>query len=517
VHHPTPSRIHLRLLAGGRRPSLFLRVALLACAWLVPAAALAAAAALEGSKGAVPKSPYIAVVYRYADALLEKGRDTYGPQQTGLFLSALDRATLAPLTNRPAAPAGVEEADRAGEPGGPLVGANPQHDENLLRLLYLLSELSSKPRYRQAADASLQWFLAHAPAPATGLLPWGRHSSWNALKDEPLAADGVAGGTHEFLRPWLLWERCFEIAPPASKRFALGLWEHQIADHQSGAFDEAALLAGHSPRDGRDLARHAGFFIRTWAMAYAQTQEPQFLRATECLLARFEKKRDPKTGWIEAYRESAESWPSSTLSLAIDCDGAAHWVAEPLASRLRDFASREDGLVCGLPQELERRGGFAARVTVATGKPTGLVTPRWQARPGENTTAQVGMMCVARYDNTGQLGFRRLLLGAADAYLDSMPATGDDVWPGTFGQAISLLVAAWRHTARLEYLDRARALADFAIERYFDGNPLPRASLKSAHYESITGADTLALALAELHLQVLHITAVRCPPNTIDR
>ena len=48
-------------------------------------------------------------------------------------------------------------------------------------------------------------------------------------------------------------------------------------------------------------------------------------------------------------------------------------------------------------------------------------------------------------------------------------------------------------------------------------SPFPAAGVKSRHYETITGADTLALALIELHLQVLHITAVRCPPNTIDR
>src|SRR4051812_35283122 len=61
----------------------------------------------------VPKSPYIAVVYRYADTILEKGRDTFGPQKTGLLLSALDRNTFAPLPNLPV--------------------ANPLHDENLLR------------------------------------------------------------------------------------------------------------------------------------------------------------------------------------------------------------------------------------------------------------------------------------------------------------------------------------------------------------------------------------------------
>jgi hypothetical protein len=141
----------------------------------------------------------------------------------------------------------------------------------------------------------------------------------------------------------------------------------------------------------------------------------------------------------------------------------------------------------------------------------------WNARYGDNTTAQVGMMCVSRYDNTGRTGHRNLLLAAADAYLNSLPADGDDIWPGTFGQAISLQVAAWRHSAKPAYLECARRFADLAVERFWGTNALPRASFKSDHYETITGADTLALALAELHLHVLHITAARCPPNTIDR
>ena len=60
-------------------------------------------------------------------------------------------------------------------------------------------------------------------------------------------------------------------------------------------------------------------------------------------------------------------------------------------------------------------------------------------------------------------------------------------------------------------------MADFAVDKYWGTNALPRASLRSEHYESMTGGDTLALALLELHLHILHITAVRCPPNTVDR
>src|SRR5437762_2471301 len=111
------------------------------------------------AKAPVPQSPFIRVVYGYADAMLKNGRDNYGPQKTGLFLSALDRNTMAPLTNLPVAPKGIPSGDRAGSASGPLVGANPQHDENFLRLLYTLSELSGKPHYRAAADAELKWFL----------------------------------------------------------------------------------------------------------------------------------------------------------------------------------------------------------------------------------------------------------------------------------------------------------------------------------------------------------------------
>ena len=52
------------------------------------------------------------------------------------------------------------------------------------------------------------------------------------------------------------------------------------------------------------------------------------------------------------------------------------------------------------------------------------------------------------------------------------------------------------------YLEQARKLADQAIQIFFEGGDLPRVSsrpkTKAGHYEAITGADTLVLALAEL-------------------
>ncbi len=329
----------------------------------------------------VPSSPYIAVVYRYADTLLDQGRDT-----NGTFFAALDRQSIKPHPT-----------------------TNTHDHQNLLRLLYFLSELSAKPKYRDAADAAVRTFLQNP----------------------------------NFSRPWMLWNRCFEIAPEPSLRFAQSLAERQNA-------------------------ANPGFCLRTWSAAYAHTTNALFLRAIESLLARPE---------------------AATVSFAIDCDGSAPKLPEPLAAQLRAFARRQDE---------------AARHTDH---------PLWRG----TSAAQVAMMHVSRYENTGQLNYRDLLQTSADAYLKSSPPGDEDLLPRVLGNAISLQLAAWRSTARPAHLEKAREFADFALARFFEKQPLPRATLKSDHYESGTGADTLTLALAELHMHVLYITAVRYPPNTIDR
>lgn len=463
----------------------------------------------------IPRSPFINVVYSYADTMLKHGRDTYGPQKTGLFLSALNRQTLGPLETRPAAPAGIREGDRPGPAGGPLVGANPQLDENLLRLLYFLRGLSGEDRYPQAADNALKWFLRNTQSGNTGLLPWGEHLSWNVMSDD--LASGHRQPVHEFARPWLLWPRCFQLAPDACKRFALGLWGSQIADHKTGAFNRHARFDKSAPVAGMDFPRHAGFYIRTWAEAYAFTKDQTFLTAIDVLLRRYEKKRHPMTGLIEAKCGSSEANSALSLSLCIDCDGAARKVPGSLRTRLRQFARREDQIFCALPHDLKTEGGFALGLELATGELASPFSSLWEAKYGAFTTAAVAMMCVSRYHNTGSTGYRDLLVAAADAYMDSLPADGVDAWPMTFGHVISLELAAFAATARKEYHDRAFRLGEIAVERFFDNSALPRASLNTNHYESITGADTLVLALAELHLSTLHITAVRAPANTIDR
>jgi len=429
---------------------------------------------------------FLDTVRRYADVMIERARDTYGPKKSGLLLSALDRMTVAPLTARPAPPGGIRREDRAGRPWTALTGANPQLDENLLRVLYVLSELTGDPRYRDAADEELTWFLNNTMSPATNLLPWGEHLSWDVMLDEPIAGGAVV--MHEFARPWVLWERCFALAPEASKQFALGLWEHQIANHETGAFDRHAPYFEHGPVDGKDFARHAGFYIGTWCYAYKHTKDKTFLNAIEVLLARFERKRVQADGSMAA-----------TIG-PLDCHIAAGMVPEPLSSRLRAFAEKEDELILS---ELRT-------------KPIVSQRPMWEARYSSATAASSAMFYLARYEQVGKKAYRDAVIETADAYLNSLPEEDVDVWPMSFAHTISVELAAYRWTEREDYLACARELATMAVNIFWQDNPLPRASFKTGHYETITGADSLALALLEFHA-VTHNLKITIPSNTIDR
>ena len=116
-----------------------------------------------------------------------------------------------------------------------------------------------------------------------------------------------------------------------------------------------------------------------------------------------------------------------------------------------------------------------------------------------------GLLCHARQAqlNTNEQGdaYRRLVLRSADLYrtLDAEPSRVD-IWAGEYGMAIFLELAAYRLSGEAAYLQRARTLADEALDVFWHGDsPLPRASSKTDHYEAITRPDTLILSLLALH------------------
>jgi len=464
----------------------------------VPAAILAAAALTAASPALARAPDYLEVVTAYAEALLEKGRDTYGEARSPLIASALDRRTYR-LGKHKGIP-GIRGGDRA------LGGANPMHDQNLYQILHALSAITGDKKYAAEADRILKWFFENCQSPATGLVAWGEHASWDFERDK------LAGqNRHEFFRPWVLWEKCWALAPEACAAYARGLWDHQIMDKKTGEFSRHGRITSHGPGGKNEYPRHAGFYIATWARAYERTEDPVYLTATRVLLDMYDRIRNPKTGAIPCCTTPNRLnivWPESNLSLAVDLWDSSKLVPAELGARMVEFGKRTDRMFLGLAHDFSAGAhGFVsgaaadtlARLTSGNWTHTQLYATGY----GKCTDAQEAMLCYLRYRQVGSGGYKALVVAPAVRYLKSDPDPKAVVYPGAMGDVIWLMLAAHeltaRGTGRSKYLDRADHFARLALSMLFDGtSPLPKASSRHGHYEAITRGDTLMMALLKL-------------------
>ena len=483
------------------------------------AALLLAAAAmhrLEGSpwNGWLAGGPrqlsgdYLKIVRDYADTMLERGRDTYGLEHSPLFSVMLDRRTLSLCSEEEQARLweirfdvknfGYRNRDRV------FKGSNPQHDEDLYQVLYALSKITGEPRYAREADRTLKWFFNRCQSPVTGLLAWGEHMGWDFKTEtiiwKPTLHHGgilLESVTHEFARAWVLWEKSFALAPSACERFARGLWEHQIHDHKTGTFSRHAVFTEHRTFPESEFPRHGGFYIATWAEAYKRTKDPVFAKAIDTLIEHFERHRSPRSGIVPATSTGDIAWPFSNLALAIELGEGAEKVGGSLAAKMKACASRSDDVLVKLDHDLASGGkGFLNTVGYHTLEPTsdGGYSGRLNGRE-----AWIAVNYMIRYRQTELEGYRKLVLDAALPYLTSEFILDLAVQPEAFGATLWLLLDAHELDAAAGYLARADHFARQAVELIFgDGCPLPKANTKYAHYEAVTGGDTLAMALLRL-------------------
>jgi len=447
---------------------------------------------------AAEKRPdYLQIVKSYADALIENGRDTYGAEHSPLFASTLDRSTLSLMSTASGRIEGIRNGDRS------LAGANPMHDQDLYQILYALTKLTGRKRYTKEADKALKWFFQHCQSPATGLLTWGEHISWDFSAE---AVGGRKDAPHEFFGPWVLWDRSFKLAPQACVTFARGLWDHQIHEH-SGDFSRHAGWAQHGTGVNNGYPRHGGFYIATWAKAYEQTKDPVFLKAIETLVDHFEKTSSKQSGAIPCSTNPGRieiMWPESNLSLAVDLWDGAEKVPEKLAEKMRQRAFKTDRVYLSLAHNFSPSGkGFVAGANVHTlqrlTEGPWTDTAVWATGYGKATDAQIAMLCYLRYQQVKTDGHKKLVLDAASRYLYTEPDVGITLYPGSMAEAIFLMLAAHKLTDQDYYLKRADYFGQQAVEIFLDdSSPLPRASSEHTHYETITGGDDLMMALLDL-------------------
>lgn len=69
---------------------------------------------------------------------------------------------------------------------------------------------------------------------------------------------------------WPHWDACYRLADGPSYAFAVGQWDHQIFDEKTGDFSRHARWSEHGPQGGADFPRYAGQLILNWADALAR-------------------------------------------------------------------------------------------------------------------------------------------------------------------------------------------------------------------------------------------------------
>ncbi len=440
-------------------------------------------------QGAAQSGAWLGAVRAYADAMIEHGRDRYGPQHSPLFAEALDRTTMRMLTGQALRKAAdISRAQWGIRPGDRmLTGANPQHCQNLYQVLYALTRATGEARYAAEADASLAWFLEHCQSPATGLFCWGEHSGWDFLTEKRMAT--AQGNTHEFYRPWVLWERSWELAPEPCRRFALGLWNHQIGDQQTGDYSRHAAIDSHGPGTNAPYARHGGFYLETWAAAYARTKEPVFLKAIETVAGALEAARRD-TGMLVSGTKTTGRRAFYDVSLAVSLWEAADSLPDAPAERLRAQARAND-------EAFAKAHPAAPQPPPADPAKQNLWSSGYGGSGGQIAgPANVWML---RRRQAKLDAYQTAVLHAARAYLRGEINLSYPVHPGTVGKAIHLMLAAHELTGEGKFLARAEHLATEAVRLFMgDGCPLPRAAHSFDHYEAATDGDTLMTALLEL-------------------
>lgn len=412
--------------------------------------------------------------------MIEHGRDIYGNEPSPLFAEALDRHTLKMLAGEELKKAKaltfeewlIRTNDRM------LTGANPMHCQNLYQVLYALTEITGEQRYASEADASLKYFLEHCQG-SSGLFYWGEHAGWDMVKDAPIKSN-----THEYFRPWVLWDRCWELAPDACKKHALGLWTHQITDQETGLYSRHAYIEGEKryPSDA-PYPRHGGFYVETWAKAYQHTQDATFLKAIETMVDCQERLRTTGGMVTGGNLKSPGTRKAHDVSFAISLWQAAALLPEPLAEKLRRTASINDLPPTDDVQPVMKSlniwsGGYGGAGGQIAGPANLFLLRHHQSQPEK---------------------YRERVLTVANIHLTRPVMLSFALHPDIFGKVIYLLLGAHELTGDPSYLAKAGELADRSIELFLpDASPLPKASHQHNHYEAVTRSDSLMMALLQL-------------------
>lgn len=242
---------------------------------------------------------YKSAITRFADRVLDSGRDRYGPKHTPLFVDGLHVQTLQPATWK-----GPDDAT--------WILCNFASQQSLIRLLDGLTALTGEERYLAAAEAATRHTLEHLVSP-NGLLYWGGHTAWDLKSDRPVGNKGNIT-VHELKSQQAHYRLMWRLNPAATRRLMEAVWaghvlnwslldfnrhasnERRPASPWTHRFDENAQVP--FPTAGANLAfcNVTPMFVDTGMLLSVLGNHDEALTWTRRMVYRWQQARDPQTG-----------------------------------------------------------------------------------------------------------------------------------------------------------------------------------------------------------------------------
>ena len=435
------------------------------------------------ARAAEPANPYASAAQKYADALLKYGRDHYGPVHTPMFAHMLDLRTLEVPKQRTAAE-WLAEMSQWKEDRNYLIWGKDRssvlwaQDSNLLwdteniRLLQALSRETGDPRFANAAQDYMRYFLKHCVSRTTGLFAWGEHIAYNIVDDE------IHGQRHELQHPAPLWEELWPIDPDAVQNEIEGVYRYHITDKRTMAYDRHANFWNGLPeRDQATILGYIATYIDAFAFLSAQTHDLKYNDWARKLLLAFQSKSDADGLYPDNWTEQqARELPYAFIARPNIASGLYSAYERTHDVRWLDDANRYVE-VC---DKSFKSGAM---------KPT-------DKKPGEARLVQAALR---GYELTGN-----------KAYLETATRTGTEIlaeeqphaqMASTLAEKLNALRRLYEVTGDPRWLGGARKMGDYALVAFVHPSGLIRGTAiidRPDYYDAIQGPGALALALHDL-------------------